>query len=358
MSLPSGKAVPAVSGNRGGSFSVKTSTVKSALGRGGVKAPALRPVCVEDVIESYRRHGSGWKAGKELGINGQQVYVILRRHGIETVNKRLTEDEYEKIRQFYLTTPPEIFDLDRLVAEMGRDKTLICRVARDLGLTDQSRPMSDAARAISKSSQANKWANRPHPRGMTGKKHTQETLRICSEASKRIWATHKAFGIGLMSPENREKRSLRNSIMLAARHASKNYTRTKGGVRADIGDTYFRSSWEANYARYLNKLIQLGVVVSWEYEPETFWFKGIKRGTLSYRPDFRVIYKNDPTPEYVEIKGWIVAKDHTKWRRMKKYHPHIKLTIVAQKEYNNIKKQWASSIPNWEDGRQKKPEAA
>lgn len=40
MSFASAKAVPAVSGNRGGSIPAKTSTVKTALGRGKVQKPS------------------------------------------------------------------------------------------------------------------------------------------------------------------------------------------------------------------------------------------------------------------------------------------------------------------------------
>ena len=125
----------------------------------------------------------------------------------------------------------------------------------------------------------------------------------------------------------------------------------RGGRREDLGVTYFRSSWEANYARYLNFLIRLGAVEKWDFEPTTFWFDGVRRGTNSYKPDFRVFYKNDPIPEYIELKGWVVAKDKTKWRRMAKYHPDIKLVIIKAKEYYAIQKKWASSIQNWESDR-------
>lgn len=128
----------------------------------------------------------------------------------------------------------------------------------------------------------------------------------------------------------------------------KYFSRCRAGRRDDLGPIHFRSSWEANYARYLNLLIKLGAVTSWEYEPETFWFEGIRRGTVSYLPDFRVIYKGDPTPEYVEIKGWVTPKDRTKWKRMAKYHPQVKLVVVKEKEYTAIARKWASAIPTWE----------
>ncbi len=125
------------------------------------------------------------------------------------------------------------------------------------------------------------------------------------------------------------------------------YSNRKCGFRDDL-NLYVRSSWEANYARYLNLLQRMNIVVDWQYEPETFWFEGIKRGTVSYKPDFRIFYKGDPTPEYVEVKGWTTAKDKTKWARMKKYHPHIKLTILNEKAYRSLKDKWSSAIAEWE----------
>ncbi len=122
----------------------------------------------------------------------------------------------------------------------------------------------------------------------------------------------------------------------------------KGGYRADLGRIYFRSGWEANYARYLNLLIKFGAVEKWDFEPETFWFAGIKRGAVSYKPDFRIKYKGDAVLEYVEIKGYVIPKDRTKWKRMKKYHPHIKLVVIGAKQYNALRKKWASAIPFWE----------
>ena len=124
-------------------------------------------------------------------------------------------------------------------------------------------------------------------------------------------------------------------------------SRSKIGVRKDLG-IFVRSSWEANFCRYLNLLMKMGVVEEWSYEPETFWFKGVKRGTNSYKPDFRVKWKGDPRPEYIEIKGHETAKDRTKWRRMKKYHPNIRLQVIGKKEYAWIRQKWAGAIPAWE----------
>lgn len=307
---------------------------------------------VEALRDAYQSTGSVWKAGEILGMTGQMVSYYMEKNGIErTTNPQLTDADKDLIRNYYETTHKDDFDLDALAKTLGRTKQFICRHARKLGLTDRSRVPSKEVRTATSARMKNQWKEQPHPRGNLGKKHSDEALEKISTGSKRAWATSKAFGIGHMSPENRQRISDRASLAARQRPPHKNYTKGAGGRRADLGDTYFRSSWEANYARYLNLLMKMGVVEAWEFEPETFWFKTIKRGVRSYLPDFKVKYRSDPTPVFVEVKGWVMAKDKTKWKRMKKYYPHIKLEIVGAKEYRAIKAKWSSAIPQWENGK-------
>jgi hypothetical protein len=298
------------------------------------------------VLEAYRAGGSCKAAGKALGIGGQAIHKRLKRMGADISVRRVTDADRDAVREHYTCADDADFDSSGLAARLGLSPVTISRVARSMGLTRVGRPHN--ADTVAKLKARDLWASRPHPRGMAGKKHTAETLGKVADASRRMWATHKAFGIGQMSDEARRRRQETMARIAAARPAESNHTRAAGGRRPDLGETFFRSRWEANYARYLNLLIRLGVVVSWEYEPETFWFEGIRRGVTSYKPDFRVLYKGESKPVYVEIKGWVTAKDRTKWKRMAKYHPEIKLEIVAEKQYRALAKKWASAIPNWE----------
>lgn len=120
----------------------------------------------------------------------------------------------------------------------------------------------------------------------------------------------------------------------------------RGGKRDDLG-IYVRSSWEANYARYLNWLKDKGEIISWEYEVDTFWFEGIKRGNVAYTPDFKVTEK-DGSIIYHEVKGYMDDKSKVKLNRMAKYHPDIKIIIIGHKEYKELKK-IKQLIPNWEE---------
>lgn len=132
--------------------------------------------------------------------------------------------------------------------------------------------------------------------------------------------------------------------------ANAQYSRTHKGYRADLNNQYFRSSWEANYARYLNFLIKQKQITKWEYEPETFWFEKIRRGVRSYTPDFKV-FNNNGASEFHEIKGWMDRKSKTKIKRMGIYHPNIKLIVIDEKQYRVLSKQLRGLIPNWEGKR-------
>jgi hypothetical protein len=303
----------------------------------------------EEIATIYADVGNIWKVAELVGLSGQTICDRLDKIGVKrTGNNYLSDADKIRINEYYSTTPVQSFCLDDLASELGRTKQFICRQAKYLGLTNQFRKVNDKDKAAISNRAKEYLSKNPHPRGYLGHKHSPETRELIGVKSRVAWNTSKTFGIGHMSKEARQKRSDAVSKAASSRTASNHHTRAKGGKRSDIGDIWFRSSWEANYARYLNVMIDMNIVEKWEFEPETFWFEKIKRGVRSYLPDFKVYYRNSDTPVYIEIKGWVQDKDKTKWKRMKKYHPHIVLEIVGQKEYEEIKRKWASSIPNWE----------
>lgn len=124
------------------------------------------------------------------------------------------------------------------------------------------------------------------------------------------------------------------------------YSRARGGRREDLGGQYFRSGWEANYARYLNWLKARGEILEWVFEPQTFVFHGVTRGALSYTPDFKITEK-DGSVVFHEIKGWMDGKSKTKLRRMSKYYPEVRVIVIGEAEYKAIKK-FSAPIPGWE----------
>ena len=110
---------------------------------------------------------------------------------------------------------------------------------------------------------------------------------------------------------------------------------------------YFRSLWDYRYALYLELLKATGKITDWQYEPTTFWFEGIKRGTNNYKPDFKVIHLKG-NEEYVEVKGYQTPTDLTKWKRMAKYHPDVKLRIIKGDFFKANNKALKSLITEWE----------
>jgi hypothetical protein len=96
--------------------------------------------------------------------------------------------------------------------------------------------------------------------------------------------------------------------------------RAQGGKRADIvvnGKPLFvRSAWEANICRWLTHQ-----GYPWAYEPTVFSFleHGVKRGTVSYCPDFRVTTSDGDL--WLEVKGYLDQRGRAALNRFKKYYP-------------------------------------
>lgn len=106
---------------------------------------------------------------------------------------------------------------------------------------------------------------------------------------------------------------------------------------------YFRSRWEANYARYLQYLKEKNSIKDWIHEPKTFLFPDGK----SFLPDFEVINNNGDI-EFHEVKGWYDNRSKHHFEAMGKYFPKEKLIMVFSKEYKNIKKSFYDKIEGWE----------
>jgi hypothetical protein len=133
--------------------------------------------------------------------------------------------------------------------------------------------------------------------------------------------------------------------------------RTNIGKRTDL-NKFFRSSWEANLARYFVSTNQ-----PYHYEAQVFTFPGVKHGTVSYCPDFKLA---DGT--WIEVKGHADGKTKTQIRRFKKHYPEefkkLKCVVGSDKTaaakffksmgvpvlvyYNELNKQFRKVIPSWE----------
>lgn len=294
-------------------------------------------------------------------LNRPQAGVRNRcwRLGLVTDGGAWSEDELALLRRTYESAKcgAEI-QLDKLAKSLGRHKSNICRKARALGLTDMSREKMlpedrnprvamfscDKERSKYQSARAKEWLRvNGHPRGMLGKRHSDEVRESLSKSSAAYYASL-----------TEEERAAKSRKMMKTRAKNGTYAPIRRGTTwkaawREIGGyrKYFRSRWEANYARYLQWLKEQGQIAEWAHEPTTFWFEGIKRGTCSYLPDFLVTEK-DGSQTYYEVKGWMDDRSKTKLKRMAKYHPAVKLIVVREKEYKAIAKSVGALIEGWE----------
>jgi hypothetical protein len=229
---------------------------------------------------------------------------------------------------------------------MGRSACVLSDKARQLGLTDAQAARRRAAKVSGEKRRGTRlWADKPHPRGFAGHRHTEAAKQRSTEATLAWWKS--------LSPTEKDERVTENLKAALAKNGRigpitpNRATTWKAGWR-EIGDRrhYFRSRWEANYARYLQWLKARGEILDWEYEPETYWFEKIRRGTRSYLPDFRVHELNGAKPLH-EVKGWMDARSRTTLKRMAKYHPSETIVLVREKEYRAIAK-FAGLIGGWE----------
>jgi hypothetical protein len=279
-----------------------------------------------------------------------------------------TDKDVDLLRAWYVSREGKALDLGALAAALERSKPNVARKARSLGLTDARRVMVDRDDAglrpcdrkrapkftddgerrahVSQIRQAS-LAKNGHPRGMLGKKHTEETKRRVGKASRELQAA--------LTPEEKDARRAKATATKLERYGTANpsmhmqdqpYSRTKGGKRDDLGGMYFRSSWEANYCRYLIWLQEQGEILAWEYEPETFRFEGVSRGPYTYLPDFKVT-ERDGSVAFHEVKGWMDGPSKSRLKRMAKYYPDVNVIVIGEEEYKALSK-WRELIPGWE----------
>lgn len=110
---------------------------------------------------------------------------------------------------------------------------------------------------------------------------------------------------------------------------------------------YSKSTYERNYARYLEFLKCNGKITDWEYEPHEFWFLKIMRGVRSYKPDFRIWLLNNKHT-WREIKGYMDSESLTKLKRMKKYYPDEDILVVDKDWFKSQRKSMKIIIKEWE----------
>lgn len=255
----------------------------------------------------------------------QSAHERLSRMGIVRPINLFTVADDDILRAEY-NRHADLGTLQALASRLGRTKSFIVRRARMLGLTIPNRRKPYLAHRMSMRSRD--WhANNPHPKGMLGKHHSDEFKKNQSDRSLKNWVA--------MSPDRR-------AAVAAVKKSWKASWREIDGKKI-----FLRSTWEANYARYLSLLQKNGLIASWEHEPRVFVFEGVETWARSYLPDFLVVHISGYI-EYHEVKGWMDARSYTKLRRMQIFHPDIKVIVIDRHAYDAVAKKYSHLIEGWE----------
>lgn len=104
--------------------------IPTAIRRRGTKASD------QEIADAYRDVGSCWKVAELLGMCGQSVHERLTKLRIIKPINVFSTPEIELLKREYWVHA-DAGRLPALAFAMGRPKTSICRMARELGLTDK-----------------------------------------------------------------------------------------------------------------------------------------------------------------------------------------------------------------------------
>lgn len=316
----------------------------------------------QDDIEAIRSGMANGLSHAEIGASiGRTTGAVRSKAHLEgIVRERAWSEEHEQaLRDLYSKAGSSgVLGLEEFSRRIGRGPSNVSRKAKQLGLSistnrkkveqrkDRRKFKGDKAAQIAHAAERMRsWIKENgHPRGALGMRHTQQAIDAISKKSAEIAAA--------MTPEQRVAINLKIMKTRAANGTSAP-NRPHGSWKAgwhEIGGKrkYYRSNWEANYAHYLEWLKGLGEIKDWFHEPKTFWFEGIKRGAVSYLPDFLVI-ENDGREVYHEVKGWMDDRSRVKIARMGRYHPSVTLVVIDGKAYRELRHKVSSLVPGWQD---------
>ena len=319
------------------------------IGRGHKKASD------EELLVSYKETGSVWKTATRFSMCGQSVHERLSRLGVILQGSTWTKPEDDLLVKCYKEYSKDGTFISHSMVATGRSYAAVACRANELKLTIKTRSKSVGHRSAMSENIKSWHSQNTHPKGMLGKEHSAETKSIIAEKSHAMALRYTNEQWNQRS-EKMVATKMKNGTLNTMRFITNPYSHTTSGKRSDLGGKFFRSKTEANYARVLNFM---GII--WEYEPRDFYFEGIRRGCVSYTPDFYLPIED----RWIEVKGWLDKKGTTKLNRFKKYYPveFSKLTIITQSKktydmclemgmkaerYEIIRNQVSGLIPGWE----------
>lgn len=272
-----------------------------------------------------------------------------------TKSKKYTIEEINFLKEKYNLIPAReiskilnrsVDNLSRKAKELGLERKRLINNPNEvkIKIVRHQRYETDEIREKvfkERSERAKEWhRNNGHPRGMLNKHHSIEAKKRISKGNIEGWLRMTETQLKNRKAKSRITR-IKNNTLNPISKIDNCYSRARGGRREDLNNVYFRSSWEANIARYYNF-----TNIKWQFEPKIFVFDKIKKGSVSYTPDFYL----PELDKWIEVKGWMDNKSKTKLKRFEKYYPeeYKKLELINDKKYYEIKKKISCFIPKWE----------
>jgi hypothetical protein len=304
--------------------------------------------------ENYPIKGKKWCA-KNLGCKESSVRYMASKVGLKLLKD--SEVHKERIRKMATTNKgkkrPEQAIVMKTLWKEGKirpnlKKERVCLGCKKIFFRENQKNHRKTCSDKCLKKNIKIGTTYPHPKGMLGKKHSPEVKKKMSQRSCNMWENPNSK---VNMKEYREYLSKKNSELhkkgvLGGKNAYSNCWRGWYVDPKNNKTHFMRSKWEHNYALYLQFLVDNHQILSWDYEVDRFEFKGIKRGVLTYLPDFK-IFKNNGDIEYHEVKGYMDAKSKTKIKRMRIYYPQIKLLVIDGACYRDIKTKMSRIIKGW-----------
>lgn len=106
--------------------------IPSTIRRRGQKASD------QEIVAAYSELRNCWRVAERFGMCGQSIHERLGKLGVIKKMRLFTADEIEWLKRDYWAHA-DAGRLPALAAAMGRNKTFICTIAREIGLTDKRR---------------------------------------------------------------------------------------------------------------------------------------------------------------------------------------------------------------------------
>jgi len=231
----------------------------------------------------------------------------------------MKEETKEKIRQ-------------TLLGRKQPKETIEKRRKKLIGNKHKShKPISEESRKRYSIASKKRIKEQGHP--MQGKHHSFEAkIKIGKSSEGRSFINRKPFSE--KTKQKLSKITTENYLNGKMEFPKKRY---RSGKRKDLWNIYFRTGFEANFARILKYL-----EIEFQYEKKVFRLSNRRR----YIADF-YLPKID---KYYELKGYPYNANENKYMLFKKDYPNIDWVFLRQDsiEWKRLNKYFKNKIKEWE----------